>query len=313
MTRRLLRAAKARMLRFSAQTPPVLVFGLRRGGSTMVADAICANPGVWFSDEPYAMFPDRADFARKSARLFVPDHSHFFALDGGQLDRFSSFTHDLIAARFRAIGTARRTLPGLRADRSSLKLLNVPWMLPWFAEHTDAHIISLIRHPGAQARSVLRQNWGFPLEAYLARPDVLEETFGRSQLDVMHRIWFDGDQWSRAILDWVVTSHPLRMAQGKRVYRVRYEDIVRGPEQFIDEILVGHARLQDRESMLAAILNPSGSSSMSTADANRSIASRDVDKILNGWRSHCSAEELTRGQEILEMFDVKEYRFDLAE
>ena len=138
MTRRLLRQAKARLLRFTSEAPPVLVFGLRRGGSTMVADAISANRGVWFADEPYAMFPQRPGFALKSARMFVPEHSHFFDLDEDQQERFSSFTHDLLNGQFRALGTARHTLPGLRANRSSLKVLNAPWMLPWFVRETGA-------------------------------------------------------------------------------------------------------------------------------------------------------------------------------
>ena len=60
MKNRRLRTLKARLIRFEKVAPPVLVFGLRRGGSTMVTDAIAANRGVWFADEPFAMFPSRA-------------------------------------------------------------------------------------------------------------------------------------------------------------------------------------------------------------------------------------------------------------
>ena len=310
MTRRLLRRVKAKALRFAATHPPVLVMGLRRGGSTMVADAISANRGVWFADEPFAMFPGRPGFAEKSARLFVPQHSHFFDLDAHEQGLFSAFTHDLLSAQFRAMGTARHTLPGLKANRASLKVLNAPWMLDWFATGTDAHLIAMTRHPGAQARSVLRQGWGYPTEAYLARPALLERAFGPARVRAAQAIWDGGDAWSRAVLDWVVTSHPLRHAHGERVYRTTYEAVVAQPEAFIDAVLMQKCGLVDREAMVAAILKPSGSSHLNTAAATQSISERNVDKILNGWRDKCSTEELARGQEILDQFDVTDYRFD---
>jgi hypothetical protein len=310
MTRRLLRTAKARLLRFHETRPPVLVMGLRRGGSTMVADAISANRGVWFADEPYAMFPGRPGFAEKSARLFVPMHSHFFDLADDELKRFSSFTQDLLGAQFRAMGTARHTLPGLGANRASLKVLNAPWMLPWFARETGAHLIAMTRHPGAQARSVLRQGWGYPVEAYLARPALLEQSFGVEGLAHIRRFWDSEDPWARAVLDWVVTSHPLRQATGDRVYSTTYEQVVAEPEAFIDTVLIGKCGLTDREAMVQAILQPSGSSHLNTAAATASIAERDVDRILNGWRTKCSAQELALGQEILDTFGITAYRFD---
>lgn len=310
MTRRLLRKAKARLLRFNSSHPPVLVMGLRRGGSTMVADAISANRGVWFADEPFAMFPGRSGFAEKSARLFVPMHSHFFDLTAQEQGLFSTFSQDLLGAQFRTMGTARHTLPGLLANRTCLKVLNTPWMLDWFAAETDAHIIAMTRHPGAQARSVLRQGWGYPTEAYLARPALLERVFGPARVKVAREIWESGDDWSRAVLDWVVTSHPLRNAHGKRVYRTTYEAVVDQPEAFIDAVLMQKCGLVDRDAMVSAILKPSGSSHLNTASATQSIAERNVDKILNGWRDKCSADELARGQEILDQFDVTEYRFD---
>ncbi|MEM6409565.1 MAG: hypothetical protein AAF700_14275 [Pseudomonadota bacterium] len=310
MIRRPLRRAKARLIRFEKAHPPVLVFGLRRGGSTMVSDAASANRGVWFADEPYAMFPGRPGFDEKSRRLFVPVHSHFFALTEAEQSTFESFTNDLLRAHFWQMGTARRTLPGLKANRTCLKILNAPWMLPWFAAHAGAHSIVTIRHPGAQARSVMRQNWGTPAEAYLARPEALAQVFSSEEVDAAQTIWDSGDPWARAVLDWVITSHPLRHTQGAQVHKVTYEQVVRAPEQFIDEVLVGKCGLSDRDAMLSAILRPSGSSAMNTAAATQSIAERDVERILNGWRDTCSAAELATGQQILDQFGVTEYRFD---
>jgi hypothetical protein len=96
----------------------------------MVTDAISANRGVWFADEPYAMFAKWRGYAEKSARLHSPKHSHFFGLSESEERWFSAFSYDFLDARFRTMGTARHTKPLLRADRTCLKILNAPWMLP---------------------------------------------------------------------------------------------------------------------------------------------------------------------------------------
>ena len=309
MIRDAFRSAKAQLLRFRKAHPAVLVFGVRRGGSTMLTDAISANSGVWFADEPYAMFEKRLGHAEKSARLFTPKHSHFFGLSEDDQKQFAAFTHDLLSAHFRSMGTARRTKPLLRADRACLKILNAPWMLPWFAQETDAHIIAVTRHPGAQAKSVLRQGWQFPVEAYLGRPDILEAVFSPAQLTYARDIFDDGDPWQIAVLDWVVTSHPLRHAKGPKVSQVSYEEIVTDPTKFIDTVLIDKCELTERDMMEQALLRPSGSSHLNTAAATQSIAARDVGKMLNFWRTQSSTEELSAGQKILDIFEIDAYRF----
>jgi hypothetical protein len=182
-------------------------------------------------------------------------------------------------------------------------------MLEWFRDHTDAHIISLVRHPGAQARSVLRQNWQFPVEAYLEKPSFLSSLFRQEQIEFAQRIFKGGDPWQCAILDWVITSHPLRHAMGARVHATTYEDVVSDPTGFVDGVLVKGCNLQDRNAMMQALQRPSGSSRLSTGAANSAIQDRDLDKILNGWRSNTGPEELAKGQEILDAFEIAGYRF----
>ncbi|MFT7136701.1 MAG: hypothetical protein ACI80I_002708, partial [Akkermansiaceae bacterium] len=165
------------------------------------------------------------------------------------------------------------------------------------------------RHPGAQAKSVLRQGWQFPVEAYLDRTDILEAAFSSEQIAQAQDIFAQGDPWQIAILDWVITSHPLRNAKEPNVTRTSYERIVTDPAAFIDTVLMDKCGLTERAAMEQAILRPSGSSYLNTAAATHSIAARDVDKMLNGWRLQTTVEELTYGQAILDRFEVDAYRF----
>ena len=66
----------------------------------MVADAIASQPGVWFSDEPYAVFPGRAGYQTKLAKLPTANHSHFFDLTEDAAHQFDSFSRELLDAQF---------------------------------------------------------------------------------------------------------------------------------------------------------------------------------------------------------------------
>ncbi len=308
MLHKALKRTKAKLLRFKQTDKPILVLGLRRGGSTMVTDAISCNPGIWFADEPYAMFPNREGFEEKSKRLHIPKHSHYFGLDKNKMDEFSEFTKDLLSAKFRTMGTSRKTLAGFRANRTCLKILNAPWMIDWFSSNTSGHILSVIRHPGAQAKSVLRQGWGYPVEAYLERQNFLEPYFSAKQLNFCENIFKNGNFWQKAVLDWVITSHPLRQHSNNNLL-VKYEDIVISPEKFTDDVLIKEFNLTDREAMINSFLKPSGSSKMNTKESTSAIQLRDLDKIIDGWRDSTNSEELIMGQDILDAFSVSEYRF----
>lgn len=308
MLHQILRSSKAKILRFNQTDKPILVFGLRRGGSTMVTDAVSCNKGVWFADEPYAMFANREGFLEKSKRLHIPKHSHYFGLDENKTNEFSAFTKDLLSVKFRTMGTSRKPLGGFRANRTCLKILNAPWMIDWFSKNIPGHIMSVIRHPGAQAKSVLRQNWGYPVEAYLERQDFLESYFSTNQILIGQNIFKSGNDWQKAILDWVITSFPLRQ-HSKNIILIKYEDIVMNPEKFTDDILMKEFKLIDREEMINSFLKPSGSSKMNTEESTSAIQLRNIEKIIGGWKDYTSSEELKLGQEILDTFDVIDYKF----
>lgn len=294
---------------FRERHPPVVVMGLRRGGTTMVADTIAANRGIWHADEPYAVFPGRPGYETKIQLLPTAEHSHFFGLDGEDLQRFEHFSSQLLKAKFRSMGTARRTGPLNSANRVSLKVLNAPWMLPWFRDTAKAHIIIVLRHPAAQALSVLRQKWAFPIEAYLKRPDRLTTYLTEAEIEKAQNVLKNADPFQLAVLDWIVSSAPLRKEGGARVQLWRYEQIVENREAFVDQALVSGVGLREREMMVDLLSRPSGSRRMSLAETNAGIARGDVRLLTEGWRAKLSDQDRRAGQELLDAFSIDEYRF----
>ena len=274
----------------------------------MLADAVAGAPGVWFADEPFAVLPGRALYAHRRARLPAAMHSHFFDLDGADLARFGAYTRELLAGRPRLMGTARAPQALLCADRVCLKVLNAPWMLDWFLDQTDADVLSLLRHPGAQALSVLGRGWAFPVEAYLARPESLARHFDAGEITAAQDIFARGDRWEIALLDWVVTSAPLRRAgQGTTHRRLAYERVVRDPEGVVDDTLMGWLGLPDREGLLARLAAPSGSSRLSSEASRAAIRRGDRAAMLGAWRSALDDDMLARGQRLLDRFSITDY------
>lgn len=306
---RMLRQTKAGAVQFTPEKKPILIFGLRRGGSTMVADAVAVNKGVWYTNEPFAVLPKHPGYETRKAALPEAMHSHFFELEGQDLERFAAYTDDHLHATYRDQGTARRAGMPPKANRVCLKILNAPWMLPWFADQITAHAIALLRHPGGQVTSTLRQNWGFPLEAYVQRPNDMALHFAPDEIASIAEALERGDRWEIGVLDWVVQAVPLMKAEAHGVPLVTYEDVVRDPEAFVDDWLCGTCGLEDRAAMIATFGKPSGSSRLSTDSVNNLISAGDRDAVVERWRKDVTDEQLRVGQDILDRFCIDLYRF----
>ena len=304
--RTLLRKAKAKAIRFKKAHRPILIMALRRGGSTMVADAIAHNRGVWFTDEPYAILKTHINFEVKSKWLRPVQHSHYFDLDADTLAEFSRYTHALLSTQIKDLGTSRRALPGLVAHRVAAKVLNAPWMIEWLAQETDAHILPMIRHPVAYALSIQRQGWGLPVEAYADRPDALQRYFTGDQIEDVARVLRDGDQLEKLVLDWIVTSAPLRAFEGGAPLTL-YEDVVTNPDHFVQTRLAGEFGLPEIAAMTTSFRKPSGSSTMSTEETNREIASGNAEQLINRWKTKIDADQGIRVGAMLDRYGVTEY------
>jgi len=305
--RSLARKIKARAIRFDKAKRPIVIMALRRGGSTMVADTISINRGVWWANEPFAVFDAHPGFALKQRILPPREHSQFFELNPDELAQFAAFSNGLLGAEYRELGSCARPKPGLKADRVCLKVLNAPWMIDWFTQNTDAHVLPLVRHPGAQAISVLRQNWGFAVEAYGHQLDRIGHHFSEPQRAMITDVLAGDDQWAIAILDYAVLTRMFFTKYADQI--LRYEDIVRDPARFVDDVLIAQLGFSERDRMLATLSKPSNSSRMSLNSLNQAIEAGETDAILNMWRAKVTPEMQATGQRILDVFEIDTYRF----
>ena len=309
----LARSLKRKALRYrQGDRPNLCVLGIRRGGSTLLADMLAAQPGIWFANEPFAVFDTHINASAKLDR-WLPrlKHSQFFDLTDeqtAQVDRYIT----LLQQGAIPIGTARRPHPMLTADRCCIKVLNTPFLADVFAAKHNMQSVFLTRHPAAQALSILRQKWGSSAEAYFDKPDFLAQFMTSEQIELGQRILAnknpEGD-WEKAILNWWIENlYPLRHAKSF-THVITYEELTLKPELWI-ETLCESLKLDAPDAMLAVANKPSNSSNMSTGDTVKHIAGADRMGLVSSWQKKVDAEMVRKAQAILDAFGVTEYRMD---
>ena len=303
------RSAKKWMIRYCQGSRANIAFaGIRRGGSSLLADLIASQRGIWFANEPFAVFPGHSSERYASRYLPRLPHSQFFGLDS---------EHDIAVRRYMAllnrgaipIGTCRRTKFPLRADRVCLKILNAPFLTDDFVRRDGMIAIFLVRHPAAQALSVLRLGWGFSAEAYFERPDFLRLYLTDEQIEFGSLVLRNGTDWEKAILNWVVeTLFPLKHARELSLC-LTYEELVLVPEVVIP-LLCRTCGFDDPELMRRLIARPSGSSWMSTRDTMGKISSRDRWALVASWEHRVDGHMRAVAQNVLDRMGVITYRMD---
>lgn len=284
------------------------MLGIRRGGSTLLADMIAAQRGVWFANEPFAVFKDHGEGIKLGGYLPKLKHSQFFDLtdeQSAQVDRYI----DLLCHGKVPIGTARRARFPLTADHVCLKVLNAPFLADRFAEQYGMQSVFLTRHPAAQALSVLRQGWGFSAEAYLDKPGFLARYMTDEQIAFCQHTFAEGSDWEKAITNWWLENlYPLRHAT-TLTHLLTLEELTLKPEQWVD-MLCESLRLDDKGSMLAIAGRPSNSSYLSSKEMVAQLAGDDRMKVLTAWQAKLDAQQVTQGQAVLEALGITEYRMD---
>jgi hypothetical protein len=270
---------------------------------------VAAEPGMWFVDEPFGAFgPHRAFYHEIRARLPERFHNQFFDMTPDEARAVHAFVSQMLSLELR-IGTARHTRWPLVADRVALKLLNTPLLVDWLVEEFDLRGILLTRHPGAQARSVLRLGWGFSAEAYFASDAFVEARFSREQIETGRSILAGSDPWPKAMLNWIIECWIPFCGASPSIPRLGYEELVVQRERVVRDVF-RYFELDGVESAVALLDRPSGSSSMSTDVAQQAIAAGHTDAIVGRWLDQTSGDERRKGQEILDLFDVDLYTMD---
>ena len=99
--------------------PNIVLFASRRGGSTLLAEAININHGIWFVNEPFAYIEGHSSNTAQQRALLNPKlHSIYLSVDEGEEAGIRSYVDGLLHAKLRQNGYLRRPVNFLTANRS---------------------------------------------------------------------------------------------------------------------------------------------------------------------------------------------------
>jgi hypothetical protein len=299
-------AARHRMLRYRpSKSGNVAVFGIRRGGSTLLADMIAAQPGVFYYDEPFAVFDGHQYFDIKSRYLPRRPHSQFFALSEAEKQSVCRYMNLMQQCRL-PHGWIPKPKPLYVADRILYKILNAPALIDWFATEFNLRIAFMIRHPAAQALSVLRNRWGFSAEAYFADEGFMTHYFTEEQREFGLTILRQGSNWEKSILNWVMEVFVPLYCSEYPLLRLSYEELVLAPRATA-RVLAETFDLDDIDALLDAAYRPSGSSRMCTSRTLSLIRNDKRQELVNKWEKALGADQRQQAQDILDKFKIDIY------
>ena len=305
--RKAARNSKRKLIDFrQGDSPNIVLIAAVRGGSTLVADMLAAQQGMWFYSEPFSprrrayLGPQLQSLSIKQSR----QDCRFFDLNRGQnsemLQLMSQLNHAVLPT-----GTSRRTYFPLKSDRICLKVLRASWLTDTFAEQ-GMQIILVIRHPAAQALSVMRLGWKFSAEIYFKKIDFLENFFSQEQIIFGNKILTEGSAFQKAVLSWVCDIiYPLKFSE-KVSCQLFYEHLISEPELCLG-YLSQTLNIKDTKIMAHILSKPTFSSKLCTKDTIQAINLGDSQLLLKKWCSQLSDTDCKAGQEILDCFDINCY------
>ena len=195
-----------------ADLPPILVIGTHRSGTTWAERMLALSPNVHYVHEPFAPMYERSWLRNPPVARF---HHQDPLQEGPYLDDVLAMvalrpSWLSIAGRARGLRNWCRigeealhaTLARWRGARA---LVKDPFLLlsaEWFAAHTGARPIVLVRHPAAFASSIKRLGWRLDVRWLLAQERLMKGYLRPFEQELRQEAKGESDLVDHACLVW---------------------------------------------------------------------------------------------------------------
>lgn len=286
-------------------TPPILITGAHRSGTTWVGRVLARAPGVGYIHEPFNQHspPGICDVHFWGPYVYI--HARNAPKFGPALDRTLAFDYAWRAQlRQRRPGNLRRTVAeGLTFTYHRLArhrpLVKDPLALmsaAWLADRYNMQVVVLIRHPAAFVSSLKRLDWSnFPFQVFLQKQMVADDVHPYVAQARAYQA-DPPDVIDQAALVWRILAHRIHTYRQTRPawIFVRHEDLSRQPH-------AGFANLYDR---LGLRLTPgvrryidrtSGADNPAEVPDNRfQHLARDSQANIWTWQDRLTPDEIAR-------------------
>jgi hypothetical protein len=286
---------------------PIFIYSSRRGGSTLMLEVLASSPGMSFSDQPLTNQSLELSNLRQ-----IPLYRGGQIIDPTPSERsiMLDYLQELISGQTRACGPWRfwRSHFHRKADRLILKIVDAKLMLPDCVEAFGGDHVVLLRHPIAQAISVIRWGWTPTYPAYLDNVKYIESHLTSEQQELAFSIAKNGGQLERHVLDWCLENRPLIGMTGSlpQVKLTTYEHLVTAPE-VVCKALAEAMGIDSVTPLLEQISRPSVSARFAAIERQKSMQSGNSSGLIETWMRHVSPEQQRSCDHILSVMNVGIY------
>ncbi|MFP4292041.1 MAG: sulfotransferase domain-containing protein, partial [Cyclobacteriaceae bacterium] len=286
---------------FQGKEKNILLFSSRRGGSSILAQLLSANPFIREIDQPFDInLKNDVESSTKIKRLPSKMHSQFLSLNEEEKQIVENYISRLLKGEIPEIKKY------IIANRTVLKIVNAFPLMDYLADLTKADIIYLSRHPVAQSLSVIQNKWEFTSEAFLADPVFAGNYLTQLQIDLGHDVIRQGTLLEKGVLNWCLENlYPLKFCKSEMLH-ITYEDLILNKEPVL-QMMNEKLRISKVEKLHRILSKPSRSSYLSDKSSVEAISKGNSNALVQKWIPRLHENEKKAVQKILDVFEINLY------
>lgn len=290
-------------IKVSSNRKDIFIFATRRGGSTLLMEMIQSQKGVNFVDQPLDIWCYNP-YKRWMPNVLLEGISDLGETGLNQLKSY--FENIVLKGRLRVYSQWNIWDKDYKFfwDCLVVKILNAPYLIDWFADNFDVHIVYLVRHPIPTALSIIKENWGCTAKAFLNNSWLKENFLSDEQLATSRMILEEGTKLDKFVLEWCFSNlYPLKVFKERSWLTISYEELLLRNRK-VSDLICERFELEDPEKMSKRVFKPSKTSSK---QSQQDIESLGPAYLINRWRNEVDDKIQDKVMEILTVFDINAY------
>jgi hypothetical protein len=285
---------------------PILVTGSHRSGTTWTGALLGLSGEALPIHEPFNPTYPRSWLRQPPTRWF----QH---LDASANANWSSQISDIVGLRPPLASMLRRSAhprhvtrvleeaaqARLARRRSARALLKDPiafFSAPWLAQHADAQVVVLVRHPAAFASSLKRLGWAFDFSNLSEQPALMDGPLAGFRTEIDEALAHGLDIIDTATLLWrMINTVALRYGEEHSDWEIlRYEDLAADPIGGFQD-LYARLGLAWSESVAHSVaLHTGEGKGRAVADGDKGGIVRDSNAAMWTWTDRLTSDEIGR-------------------
>lgn len=282
------------------ETNNIYLFSTRRGGSTWLSQLLSCDKNTRYVDHALGYlnmdFLERSYLPKVNLNQYIePDNKinlYFESIESGKLTS-------------RAIANPFNDDYVRKSNRLVFKITEGKALLNWIMDKRNGCFVFQFRHPISNALSIVRNNWGLTLEAYLKSNYFIDNFLTKEQHQYATKIAEGDDKMEKCVLNWTLENLvPFNFTKTQRFIFISYEETVQNSTQIM-RYLAEELSLKNISGMIKKHNEPSNSSKLSTNEIREKI--KNNENIIGSWRKKISKEDEKRLLAIPEFFNIRAY------